>query len=386
MNRKQRRAGQQGRTSGRADQAPPDPVDLHSAGIEAFRAGRLEQAADLIAKAIAANASVPAFHYNLGIVLKARGRLQEAAASYRRAIALKPDHADAHNNLGTVLKALGERDLARASFERALEFKPGNADTHYNLGLLCSDDPDQAAHHFRQCLEQDPADSRGVRILLAQLGAGPVPDRTSQAQLQKIYDARSHFWDAERYFGPGLVAGALAQHAPDAGLDILDIGCGTGLVGARLRSQARPLVRRLDGVDLSPAMLEKARAKKLYDRLDQADLLAFLLDHKDSYDAILAAAALIHFGDLTPLFQATAAALRDKGLFVFTLFPNEDADFAVASNARLRQSGCFSHGAGYLERLAGANRFSVLMLETVLHEYDQDSSPVAGLLAVLRRE
>jgi len=389
MNRKQRRAG--GRTGGTGGRITDpagdarDPIDLHAAGIEAFRAGDLEMAAGLIAQAIAADGQKANFHYNLAIVLKARGLLQEAAASYERAIALKPDYADAHNNLGNVFKALGRPDKARASFEQALRFKPGNADTHYSLGVLCRDaaDHEGAARHFQNCLAQDPADSRGAAMLLAHLGRRDAPDQTPQAQLQKIYDVRAQFWDQERYFGHALVAGALKAHAPQAKLKILDIGCGTGLAGALVR----PLAGRLDGVDLSPAMLEKARGKRVYDGLYQADILSFLSEHKDGYDAILGAATLIHFGDLRTLFQATALSLRDQGLFVFTLFPNNTgSDFAVAPDDRLAQSGCFGHSPAYVERLASQNGFSVRALEKVIHEHDQDNNPIPGLLVVLRRD
>jgi predicted TPR repeat methyltransferase len=319
-------------------------------------------------------------------VRKAQGRLKQAAASYQRAIALKPDYADAHNNLGNIWQALGELDQARASFSCALQARPGNADSHYNLGVLCCDagDRDQAALHFRACLEQDPEDSRGVKLLLAQLGLAGVPEQTSPAQLQKIYDVRSQFWDEEKsYFGHRLVAEGLGQHASSAGLDILDIGCGTGLVGAAVRD----LARRLDGVDLSSAMLKKARGKKLYDRLDHANIVTFMSAHKDSYDAILGAAILIHFGDLQAVFQAAAAALRPSGLLVFTLFANEveSLDFAVAASDKLAQSGCYTHNARYVEHMAGTCGFSVQELKQVVHEHDQDGNPVPGLLAVLRR-
>ena len=53
-----------------------------------------------------------------------------------------------------------------------------------------------------------------------------------------------------------------------AELAILDLGCGTGLAGAAFK----PLAARLDGVDLSPAMIEKARARQIYDHLQVADL------------------------------------------------------------------------------------------------------------------
>ena len=85
-----------------------DPIALHSDGVQAYRAGHLEMAADLITKAIAANGHMPDFHYNLAIVLRAQGKLKEAAASYQRAILLKPDYAEAHNNLGNVWKDAGQ--------------------------------------------------------------------------------------------------------------------------------------------------------------------------------------------------------------------------------------------------------------------------------------
>ncbi len=363
-----------------------DPIALHSAGVQAYRAGHLELAADLIAKAIAANGHMPDFHYNLAIVLRAQGKLKEAAASYKRAILLKSDYADAHNNLGNVWKTLGQPDKARACFERALQCRPGNADTHYNLGLLSSDsgDRDGAALHFHRCLDCDPDDSRGIRMLLAHLGVASVPERTPQAQLLNLYDVRSRFWDQESsYFGHALVAEGLQKHAGRANLDILDIGCGTGLVGA----QVRPLAGKLDGVDISPAMLEKARDKGLYDRLDQADLLSFMSGHPDSYDAILGAATLIHFGDLHAVFRAAAMCLRDGGLFVFTLFSNQvdTADFAVAASDKLAQSGCYTHSANYVERLAPESGFSVQMLKHAVHEYDQNNNQVPGILVVLRR-
>ena len=384
MNRKERRAGMSGRAELPPGAKPADPLALHAMGVDAFRAGQLEMAADLIGKAIAANDQVPAFHYNLGVVQKARGKLKEAAANYQHAIALNPDHTNAHNNLGNIWKSLGNPDKARASFERALLLKPGNPDTHYNLGVLDSEagDAEQAARHFQHCLEQDHEDSRGARILLARLGHGRAPDHASHAQMQSVYNARAHFWDQEsRYFGHLSAAQALQDHASRAALDVLDIGCGTGLVGALVR----PVARNLDGVDLSAGMLEKAREKNVYDRLEQADIVSFLSAHKDRYDAILGAAILVHFGDLRPIFQAVAQSLRANGLFIFTLFSNENSDFAVAASAPLAQSGCYAHSAAYVERLAEACGFSVLKLEQVVHEHDPDGNPVSGFVTVLRR-
>lgn len=384
MNRKERHASMRGKAQPPPGAKPADPLALHAMGVHAFRAGQLEMAADLIGEAIAANDQVAAFHYNLGIVQKARGRLQEAATHYQHAIALKPDHTNAHNNLGNIWKSLGEPDKARACFDRALLLKPGNPDTHYNLGVLYSETgaADEAARHFQHCLEQDAEDSRGARILLARLGRGPAPQHASHAQMQSIYAVRARSWDQEsNYFGHYLVAQALQDHADRAALDILDIGCGTGLAGELVRSQARTL----EGVDLSPAMLEKAQEKGIYERLEQADIVSFLSAHKHTYDAILGAAILIHFGDLRPIFQAAAQCLRAKGLFIFTLFAGKNSDFAAAASAPLAQNGCYAHSAAYVERLAEACGFSVAALKEAVHEHDPEGNPVQGFVTVLRR-
>lgn len=381
MNRKQRRAQGQNK---RAPAGAVGPIALYEAGIEAFRAGLLAPAAEMISQAMAACEPVPEFHYNLAIVLRAMGRLEDAAAHYQRALILKPGYVKAHNNLGNVWRAMGRTTEARASFAQALNYNPSNADSHYSLGLLCRDQgqAEEARQHFRRSLECDPADRNGAGLLLAHLGEAEAPARTPEAQLLSLYEVRSRFWDQEsRYFAPALVAEALRRHAPHPGLDILDIGCGTGLAGATAHNMAA----RLDGVDISPAMLEKARAKRLYDDLFQADLAPFMAERADSYDAVLGAAALIHFGDLRPLFQASHRCLHEGGLFIFTLFTQAAEGYGVATNPRLAQSGCFGHSASYVRRLAPQAGFSVLELREVTHEHDQDNQPVAGLLAVLQR-
>src|SRR2546430_1639578 len=79
---------------------------------------------------------------------------------------------------------------------------------------------------------------------------------------------------------------AIARAVGDrCGLNILDLGCGTGLSGQSLRSRAR----RLTGIDLSRAMIDRARTRRVYDELGVAEITAFL-DAPDGerYDLIAA--------------------------------------------------------------------------------------------------
>ena len=114
-----------------------------------------------------------------------------------------------------------------------------------------------------------------------------------------------------------------------------------------------------------------------------------MVENSSRYDAITCAATLIHFGDLTPVFRAAASCLRDDGLFVFTVFANDDAshnqEVVVSRNISLARGGCFAHSAGYVRRLAGNAGFSVDMLESRLHEYQSNTIPIMGLVVGLRR-
>ncbi len=83
----------------------------------------------------------------------------------------------------------------------------------------------------------------------------------------------------------------------------VDLGCGTGLMGPLLR----PHVQLLEGVDLSSAMVEKARERGCYDRLEVSDLVSHL-ENSDSgkYDLLVAADVFVYIGDLKPVMETAA--------------------------------------------------------------------------------
>jgi SAM-dependent methyltransferase len=67
-----------------------------------------------------------------------------------------------------------------------------------------------------------------------------------------------------------LAGGGAGQAGPDGAGPVLDVGAGTGLLAGALRAQG--YAGDIDAVDLSPEMLERARAKGLYRRLLVADI------------------------------------------------------------------------------------------------------------------
>jgi predicted TPR repeat methyltransferase len=115
----------------------------------------------------------------------------------------------------------------------------------------------------------------------------------------------------------------------------LDLGCGTGLVG----EQIRPLVERLEGVDLSARMIAEARRKAVYDHLERAELVDYLGRQADGADLIVASDVFNYVGPLEPPLAAVRRVLAAGGIAAFSLEVDE-GDKAVRLDTSLR----FRHG------------------------------------------
>ena len=97
---------------------------------------------------------------------------------------------------------------------------------------------------------------------------------------------------------------------------LVDLGCGTGLVGITVSDiAAMPMV----GVDLSPEMLRRARERQLYAELHEADIEAFLAREQRVFGAVLAGDVLPYFGDLQPVCALVAKRLVAGGFIIFTV-------------------------------------------------------------------
>ena len=94
-----------------------------------------------------------------------------------------------------------------------------------------------------------------------------------EEQLRDRYDVWAADYDADlddlRWTAPQ--AGAeRCHHFSQLGAEILDAGCGTGLVGASLTALGHSMIV---GFDLSPGMLERSEARGVYCELHQGSLL-----------------------------------------------------------------------------------------------------------------
>jgi predicted TPR repeat methyltransferase len=141
----------------------------------------------------------------------------------------------------------------------------------------------------------------------------------------------------------------------------------------------KPFAKRMTGLDLSPRMLGEAGKRKLYDALEEADLLDWLPRRRGRFDLVAAADVLNYLGDLAPALQAIAGALAPGGIAAFSIEAGADAPFALGTGLRYR------HDPAHVARLAAAAGLAgVARQETVLRE--EKGAPVAGVVFLLRRE
>ncbi len=159
-------------------------------------------------------------------------------------------------------------------------------------------------------------------------------------------------------------------------LAILDLGCGTGLTGVAFAD----IAYRLDGIDLSPAMIEKARSRNLYDLLAVADIETWLREGGADYDLILAADTLVYLGDLEPVFAGAANRLKLDGFFLFTVEANPGEGFKLGPKRRWR------HAEAYLRDLADfIPGFDVAGLVACAPRHEANV-PVEGFAVALSRK
>ena len=184
-------------------------------------------------------------------------------------------------------------------------------------------------------------DREDIAHMIIALSGANAPSRASDAYVRKEFDDFADAFDTTLatwldYRAPQLVAdtvrAALGTAAPTA--STIDLGCGTGLAAPLLR----PLTRRLEGVDLSPRMLDKARMRGGYDALFEDELGRFLAARPARYSLAVACDVFCYFGALEAPFAAVRAALRPGGLFAFTV--ERAAQDAVVLGA----SGRYAHG------------------------------------------
>lgn len=283
--------------------------------------------------------------------------------------------------LGDALAASGLLAAAIGEYQRALRGDPRSVRARYGLGLawLEAGEAEKAEAAFAEIAPEDaPPGLAAKRDEIAAMKARP---RSDARYVRHLFDQFSADYDARmqgqlHYDAPAILRGLaeLLGLAQRRDLAVLDLGCGTGLAGEAFRD----LAARLDGIDLSPAMIEKARARGIYDALAVGDIESALAQDGHAYDLVIAADTLVYLGDLATLFRGAAARLRSGGHVLFTVERKDGDGFELGPKRRWR------HSEAYLRACAAAAGFDVAgLLEC--HPRTEAGVPVEGLAVALER-
>jgi len=279
--------------------------------------------------------------------LRQDGEVLAAFVCQDHATLLAPDDSNRWCVLGELAHIVGRRERAREAYERYMTFEPDDAEVG--------------------------------QILVALRDQAPPP-RAPDECIEQLYSRFAGFYEKNmcgdlKYQAPLRLNEALdTQPTLAKNLDALELGCGTGLAAPHLR----PRARKLHGLDLSPDMLEKARATGLYDELEVAEITAWLARCTASFDLIVACDTLIYFGDLRQVIVPAARLLRPNAFIAFTVERGSTAPY------KLTDSGRYSHTESHIRDVARDAGLSVVRLTEgfLRNEYGE---PVTGLISLLRR-
>jgi predicted TPR repeat methyltransferase len=278
---------------------------------------------------------------------------------------------------------------------RAIAHDPKLALAYELLGKVLYRDAraEESAAVYRAWLQAMPSDPIAAHLFAA-TGGAMAPERASDGFVTGLFERAAPDFDAALadlgYQAPQLVfESAAAVLDPGAvALDVLDLGCGTGLCG----DWFRPLARRLVGVDLSPGMLERALVRGCYDELVCQELTAYVERCEERFDLITAADVFCYFGDLTAIFAALASLLRAGGRFIFSVEEMEADAAAVNGNDghapsyfdavagfALLEHGRYAHSASYVEHVLRRAGLAAVAMRPAVLRFER-GAPVQGLV------
>jgi predicted TPR repeat methyltransferase len=308
-----------------------DKVMTHIADIEAEN-GDFATAEKMYHRAIELNPQNLSAHTNLANLLCAKNRTVEALEEYRQAVLIAPNTPEISYNLALVLKSVQEYEQALELMFHAFYSAPQHDDWALNIAETLTEfaaaEPEKARTIAGNWYQKMPEHTVAKHIYAVLNGKA---DADEIAYNRLLFNTFASSYEQTLQKIDYTVAAQIAElYAPLQG-KILDLGCGTGLLGQELKTPQNQLI----GVDISPQMLDLARQKSVYDELVEDDIIHYLQTYKKELpQTIVAADVFCYFGDLAPLFKLCA-----PHKLIFSVETDDNiADFAVQANGRYKHN------------------------------------------------
>lgn len=372
----------------------PNFADAHfNHGIALQNLRRPLDAITSFDRAITLKVNYAQAYYKRGIALSELKRLDEAVTSFDQAITNKLNYVEAYSSRGNALKGLKKPIEAIDSFDQAILLNPDDPENYFNLGhlyygmlsnkniksdvTLMMKIKSLAIYNYELAVKKQSRYKEIAEFDLAVLKGTQIPAKAPEKYISALFDEYAFNFDAHliqglQYKGAEILCQEI-KNLISYDLDILDIGCGTGLMGALLKPHSKTLI----GLDLSSEMLKQANAKGIYDKLIQSELNDYLKSNHTHFDLIVASDVLIYVGELDDTFLYVKKSLRKGAYFCFTVEESADGDYCLSSKAR------YAHSLNYCEDLTKKYDFTVKSIKKAILRLE-DGMPVSGLFLCIK--
>ena len=352
------------------------PAHIELAGV-LLRQGNVERALEVADKAVSITPPLlPVLELATSIANTANdpervGRYLTAAHK------LAPENLSVRRSLAFNLLDLGKVDDAWEMFTALMKIEPDNPVVRLGRGraALARGDLPTASQDFKVLTALDPTDE--VFAYYAVVAEGGTPATQPDVITQITFDGYARRFDAHlvtllKYRVPKRIAEIIRARYPDLAITVLDLGCGTGLVGLYLGRPQGGLV----GVDLSPNMIAEAAKHNLYDRFHQVSLIDALRETPTAeFEVITAADVFIYVGEIEQAVKDARRVLRDNGAFVFSC----EATQANEPDLVLRQTMRYAHSESSVRAMCEAAGFKSVEIEA-FDIRNEANAPVAGFI------
>ncbi|MET3924649.1 methyltransferase [Devosia sp. 2618] len=356
-------------------------IDKALAELRMLRqSGNIDQAAQGVAAIVQAEPNhVGALRLMASLAMQT-GTPTIAIGALSHALANGPRSMELLLELGDALNAGKQPAEAVSAYKQALAIRPKDGTAFRGLAQAQLDmgNRAEALKSFRKTLSILPYDKYSAHMIAALSGENTA---TSTSYVPELFDTYADQFDEHltgtlEYHVPETIREIVIQSAATNPIrNLLDLGCGTGLVGAALHD----LVPEMDGIDISHQMVRKARDRNIYRHLRTGDVTTVLAADPElagPYDLITAADVFIYVGALDASFAAVASRLSPNGLFAFTVETAEGHDLA------LRSSGRFGHPPAYVADISSQHGLHIVQQQAIAIRQERNL-PIPGELYLL---
>lgn len=386
-------------TLNKANRQNPNDPRVHLVGSWlAEVSGNLNGALDRMQRAVTLAPNWTPGQLGLGLLLVKHRRFVEALAASDTALKLEPDNMSVLMGSVEISRKAGDLERSVRLLRHALTIVPNDP----QLRLMIATDLQRHRQHdeslqvwnslateFPETVEprlarvqialakNDPAGAKADADWLVEkepanetfqyyqaVANGKVPDSQPAALTMGLFDWYAETFDAQlvgslAYRLPKLVADRILAERADKKFNVLDLGCGTGLLGACLGRLQGALV----GVELSSKMIEQAAKHGVYDKFHTVNLHDALEATPDSlYEIIAALDVFVYAGTVDKAIPNAHRILTPGGQFVAS-FEEAAVD---GPNMELRPSGRYAHKRSHVQSVFEQAGFVDVVVQDVL--------------------